>query len=52
VEFEPTIPVFQLAKTVHTLDHVAAVIGKYEYMKTIILVAAIYRMGVKLGVSP
>jgi hypothetical protein len=25
---EPTIPAFERARTVHTLDHVAAVIGK------------------------
>jgi hypothetical protein len=25
VGFEPTIPVFELAKTVHALDHVATV---------------------------
>jgi hypothetical protein len=27
VEFEPTIPVFERAKTVHALDHAATVIG-------------------------
>jgi hypothetical protein len=27
VGFEPTIPVFELAKTVHALDRVATVIG-------------------------
>jgi hypothetical protein len=27
VEFEPTIPVFERAKTVHALDSVATVIG-------------------------
>jgi hypothetical protein len=30
VGFEPTIPVFDLAKTVHALDGVAAVIGTYS----------------------
>jgi hypothetical protein len=28
VGFEPTIPVFERAKTVHALDHAATVIGK------------------------
>jgi hypothetical protein len=28
VGFEPTIPVFERAKTVHTLDGAAAVVGK------------------------
>jgi hypothetical protein len=27
VEFEPTIPVFELVKTVHALDRVATVLG-------------------------
>jgi hypothetical protein len=27
--FEPTIPVFERAKTVHALDRAATVIGKY-----------------------
>jgi hypothetical protein len=27
VEFEPTTPVFQLAKTIHALDRVATVFG-------------------------
>jgi hypothetical protein len=27
VEFEPTIPVFELAKTVHALDRAATVVG-------------------------
>jgi hypothetical protein len=32
VGFEPTIPVFDRAKTVHALGHVAAVIGgNYRY---------------------
>jgi hypothetical protein len=30
VEFEPTIPVFDQAKTVHTLDISATVIGFWE----------------------
>jgi hypothetical protein len=34
MEFEPTIPAFERAKTVHTLDRAATVIGKlttYDY---------------------
>jgi hypothetical protein len=31
VGFEPTIPVFERAKTVHTLDRVATVIGSISY---------------------
>jgi hypothetical protein len=30
VEFEPTIPAFERAKTVHALDRAATVIGNYE----------------------
>jgi hypothetical protein len=30
VGFEPTIPVFKRVKTVHALDHTAAVIGSYH----------------------
>jgi hypothetical protein len=29
VEFEPTFPVFERAKTVHALDRVATVIGNH-----------------------
>jgi hypothetical protein len=29
--FEPTIPVFELAKKVHALDRVATVIGVFSY---------------------
>jgi hypothetical protein len=29
VEFEPTIPAFELAKTVHALDRAATVIGSF-----------------------
>jgi hypothetical protein len=29
VGFEPMIPVFEHTKTVHDLDHVATVIGKF-----------------------
>jgi hypothetical protein len=32
VEFEPTIPVFEWAKTVHTLDRAATVIGSVSYV--------------------
>jgi hypothetical protein len=28
VEFEPTIPVYERAKTVYALDHAATVIGR------------------------
>jgi hypothetical protein len=31
--FEPTIPVFEKAKTVHALDRAAAVIGIHRYIK-------------------
>jgi hypothetical protein len=31
VEFEPAIPVFERAKTVHALDSAATVIGVVEY---------------------
>jgi hypothetical protein len=31
VEFEPTIPAFEPAKTVHVLERVATVIGSYKY---------------------
>jgi hypothetical protein len=34
VRFEPTIPVFEGAKTVHALDRAATVIGNYS-MKTV-----------------
>jgi hypothetical protein len=30
VGFEPTIPVFERAKTVHTLDRATNVIGKWK----------------------
>jgi hypothetical protein len=30
VKFEPTIPVFEWAKTVHALDHAATVIGIFS----------------------
>jgi hypothetical protein len=30
VEFEPTIPVFEQAKTVHALDRAATVIGSFN----------------------
>jgi hypothetical protein len=34
VEFEPTIPVFERAKTVHVLDRAATVIGqRYMYIQ-------------------
>jgi hypothetical protein len=32
VGFEPTIPAFELAKTVHVLDRAATVIGVCEYI--------------------
>jgi hypothetical protein len=32
VEFEPTIPVFERAKTVHALDRAATVIGSLHYI--------------------
>jgi hypothetical protein len=31
---KPTIPVFELAKTVHALDRVATVIGPYTHTYT------------------
>jgi hypothetical protein len=31
VGFEPTIPVFERAKTVHAFDRGATVIGRYHY---------------------
>jgi hypothetical protein len=34
VEFEPTIPVFEQAKTVHAFDRAATVIGRYMYTRT------------------
>jgi hypothetical protein len=37
VEFEPTIPVFELSKTVHVLDRAATVIGHYKYTIRIVL---------------
>jgi hypothetical protein len=36
VGFEPTIPVFERAKTVHALDHTATVIGTYNYEACVI----------------
>jgi hypothetical protein len=30
VRFEPTVPAFELAKTVHALDRAATVISKFE----------------------
>jgi hypothetical protein len=30
VEFEPTIPVFERAKTVHALDRAATVVGSFS----------------------
>jgi hypothetical protein len=30
--FEPTIPVFERAKTAHALYHAATVIGKLKYL--------------------
>jgi hypothetical protein len=33
VGFEPTIPVFERAKTVHALDRAATVIGSCRYTK-------------------
>jgi hypothetical protein len=33
VGFEPTIPAFERAKTVHVLDHEATVIGKILYLR-------------------
>jgi hypothetical protein len=35
VGFEPTIPVFERAKTVHTLDHAATVIGPKPFYQKI-----------------
>jgi hypothetical protein len=32
VGFDPTIPVFERAKTFHVLDRAATVIGEYDYM--------------------
>jgi hypothetical protein len=37
VEFEPTIPVFQRAKTVHGLDRAATLIGRYHLWANIML---------------
>jgi hypothetical protein len=36
VGFEPTIPGFEQAKTVHGLDRAAAVIGQYNLQKYVI----------------
>jgi hypothetical protein len=36
VEFEPNIPVFEQAKTVHALDRAASVTGNRKTTKTII----------------
>jgi hypothetical protein len=33
VGFEPTIPLFERAKTVHALDRAATVMGSYIYIK-------------------
>jgi hypothetical protein len=33
VVFEPTIPVFERAETVHAIDHAAIVIGRLLYTK-------------------
>jgi hypothetical protein len=32
VGFEPTIPVFEQAKTIHALDREATIIGSYRYI--------------------
>jgi hypothetical protein len=38
VGFEPTIPVFERAKTVHTLDRPTTVVGLgYKYFRIILL---------------
>jgi hypothetical protein len=37
VEFEPTIPVFERAKTVHALDRAATLIGRYHLWAYIML---------------
>jgi hypothetical protein len=37
VGFEPTIPVFEWAKTVHALDRAATVIGKRVYLSMALL---------------
>jgi hypothetical protein len=37
VEFEPTIPVFERARTVHALEHAASVIGTLGYYPSICL---------------
>jgi hypothetical protein len=38
VEFEPTIPVFERAKTIHALDRAASVFGSIAYtLRQIIL---------------
>jgi hypothetical protein len=38
VGFEPTIPVFELVKTVHDLDHAATVIGSEGSVTKILVV--------------
>jgi hypothetical protein len=36
VGFEPTVPVFERAKTVHALDHAATVLGSYYRLQELI----------------
>jgi hypothetical protein len=46
VGFEPTITVFERAKTVHALDCAATVIGNIIMMMMIIIIIIIIRTGV------
>jgi hypothetical protein len=50
VGIEPTIPVFERAKTVHALDCAATVIGQVKVNDTLQL--AVYRQSVRLGIKP
>jgi hypothetical protein len=47
VRFEPTIPVFERAKTVHTLDRGATVIGEFVTIVTQICVMAMFKLTLK-----
>jgi phage gp36-like protein len=46
VDFEPTIPAFEQAKTVRALDRAAAVIGAYiytyKYEETVLKILQVY----------
>jgi hypothetical protein len=45
VGLEPTIPVFERAKTVHALDRAATVIGSYSgYNVNILLYSTIFKV--------